>query len=330
MKNRFRWILFFLICLGIGFLHGTLPRGISKRSLITPTKIEILVTDEIFLPEQIRQTIEQEFNVKLSFTVTRDWNAISAQMVTSPGVDLIFLPSYWANTLAQQGLLSDISGARKNLQRKVAADFVKTANLPNTWSDSKTEFYFLPFFWIKTKIQTLHNQSFNDFLKNKNEPLLFLLADEDLLLKHFQIWKEQNLWDLVSQKKILTLQLDQFNRETPKEGAIEVSVESETQLANSPPLLSALLIWGAAVPANSPHKTLALDILDALSAASVQEKTLLNTPFNTAFSAVTSDLIPLHRRANFIRDIQLKDTIILESKERDAKIKLKDEFNFIL
>lgn len=321
MKNRLLWILFFLICMGVGFLHGILPRSISKQNLITPTKIEILVTDEIFLPEQTRHQIEQEFNVKLSFTVTRNWDSITAQLVASPGVDLIFLPSYWANTLAQQGLLSDISGPRKSLQKKVASDFIN--------SSSQTEFSFLPFYWIKTEVRTPNNESFVEFLKNKKEQVIFLLADEDLLLKHFQTWKEQKLWDLVSQKKILTLQLDQLHGETLPKEALEAPLEKENQ-TNTHPLLSALLTWGAAIPATSANKTLALDILDALTATETQENSLLQTPFNTTFSAVASDKIPLHRRASFIRDIQLKDVLIIENKDQTAKIKLKDEFNFTL
>lgn len=326
MKNRFLWFLFFSVCLGVGFLHGILPRSISKRNIISPTKIEILATDEIFLPEQTRRQIEQEFNVKLSYTVTRNWDSIIAQLVASPGVDLIFLPSYWAKALAQQGLLSDISGTRKSLQKKVASDFID--------SGLQTEFNFLPFFWMKSEIRTSQNESFPDFLKNKKEPVLFLLADEDLLLKHFQTWKKQNLWSLISQKKILTLQLDQLNQNLPSQGAFEAALESSEkekgQETKVPPYLSALLTWGAAIPATSPNKILVLDILDALTTAEAQERTLLQTPFNTTFSAVTSDKIPLHRRASFIRDIQLKDVLILEKKDQNAKIKLKDEFNFTL
>ncbi|MGZ3768252.1 MAG: hypothetical protein ACXVCP_14680 [Bdellovibrio sp.] len=328
MKIYFRWILFFLICFGVGFLHGILPKGISKRNILTPTKIEILSTDEIFLPEKIRQQIEQEFNVKISFTVTRDWDRIIAQMVATPGADLIFLPSYWAHNLAQQGLLADVSGTRKILQQKIAPDFVNASSL--SISSSESLFYFLPFFWMKTEILSVNKETFPEFLTDKKESLLYLLADEDLLLKHFQTWKEQKYWDLISQKKILTMPLDRFSKELPKEGAVELRLEKERLDSKNPPLLSALLIWGAAIPVNSAHKSLVLDILDSISNAAIQEQNLLNTPFNTTFTALVSDQIPLNRRASFIRDIQIKDTLLIESKDQHAKTKLKDEFNFTL
>lgn len=306
--------------MGVGFLHGVLPQGLSKNIFVSPTKVQVLTTDEIFFPMEIRERLEEELNVKFSVTITRDWDAILANTVASPAVDLIFLPSFWASTLVHQNLLHDIASTRKELLQRVGSDFT---------GKYQEGFYFLPFYWMKTGIETPGDESFADFLKNKKETVLLLLADEDLLLKHFQVWKEQGVWDLVSQKKILTLQLDHMHRTVPEEGAMELSLNQEPK-ALATNQLSALLVWGAVVPSNSTQKDLVLDILDEMTGAQLQEKTLLKTPFNSALSTVTGNEIPLQRRAGFIRDLQLKDTLILESKDQDAKLKLKNDFNLIL
>ncbi|WP_415061437.1 hypothetical protein [Bdellovibrio sp.] len=307
--------------MGVGFLHGVLPQGLSRSYFSSPQKIQILTTDEIFFPAELREELEEELHVKFSVTVTRDWDAILANTVASPGVDLIFLPSFWAQTLARQGLLADISGPGKELQLRVASDFLG--------AQPQEGFYFLPFYWMKTGIKTPDTGSFVDFLKNKKETTLFLLADEDLLLKHFQLWKEQGILDLVSQKKILTLQLDQINQKKEAEGALEGPLKEDSK-DSSLPQLSALLIWGATIPMTSSNKDLALDVLTTLSAAEHQEKILLKTPFNSTFTTVTGNDIPLHRRAEFIRDLRLKDTLIFEKKDQEAKSKLKNDFNIIL
>ena len=306
--------------MGVGFLHGVLPQGISRSYFVSPSKVQVLTTDEILFPESLRQELEEELHVRFSVTVTRDWESMLANVVASPSADLIFLPSYWANTLAHQNLLANTAGNRGELLQRVASDFVK--------SKKTDDFYFLPFYWIKTGIDTPLDESFVEFLKNKKESFLFLLADEDLLLKHFQIWKEQGIWDQVSQKRILTLQLDQLSK-TSDEGAVETPLNREFK-EGSHLFLSALLIWGAAIPANSTQKELAVEILDTLTSTEHQEKSLLKTPFNSAFSTVTGKEIPLHRRAEFIRDLQLKDTLILETKDQEAPLKLKNDFNFIL
>ncbi|WP_373997513.1 hypothetical protein [Bdellovibrio bacteriovorus] len=307
--------------MGVGFLHGVLPQGLSRSYFISPTKIQVFTTDEVFFPLEIRKELEDELNVKFSVTITRDWDAILANTVASPAVDLIFLPSYWANTLAHQDLLLDIAQTRKSLQNRVASDFLSIK--------STGAFHFFPFYWMKTGIQTSKHESFADFLKNKSESFLLLLADEDLLLKHFQLWKEQGLLDEVAQKKVLTLQLDQLNRDLPEEGAMEGPLTQESKEITTS-FVSALLVWGAAIPVNSPNKELVLEILETLSSSERQERTLLQTPFNSAFSTVTANSIPLNRRADFIRDLRLKDTIILETKDQEAKNKLRNEFNLIL
>nr|BFD62983.1 hypothetical protein BdHM001_16640 [Bdellovibrio sp. HM001] len=306
--------------MGVGFLHGVLPQGISRSYFVSPIKVQVLTTDEILFPESLRQELEEELHVRFSVTVTRDWESMLANVVASPSADLIFLPSYWANTLAHQSLLANTAGNRGELLQRVASDFVK--------SKKPEDFYFLPFYWIKTGIDTPLDETFLDFLKNKKESFLFLLADEDLLLKHFQVWKEQGLWDQVSQKRILTLQLDQLSK-TSDEGAVETPLNREFK-ESSHPYLSALLIWGAAIPVNSTQKEVALEILETLTSTEHQEKSLLKTPFNSTFSNVTATEIPLHRRADFIRDLQLKDTLILESKDQEAPLKLKNDFNFTL
>lgn len=306
--------------MAIGFLHGVLPGGLSKSYFVSPKKIQVLITDEILFPTEVRQRLENELNVKFSVLITRDWDAILANTVASPGVDLIFLPSFWARTLAKQNLLADISGPRNELQQRVGSDFL---------GRQQDGFQFLPFYWMKTGIKTANGESFSDFLKNKKEPILFLLADEDLLLNHFQLWKEQGLWEQVTQKKILTLQIDQLSRDIPIEGAMESSM-SEDPSTNEPSQISALLVWGAVIPATSQEQSMVLEILDTLTTPDYQEQSLLKTPFNSTFSTATGNEIPLPRRADFIRNLKLKETLILDSKDQDAKGKLKNEFGFIL
>lgn len=307
--------------MGVGFLHGVLPQGISTDSLLSPQQIQVLTTDEILFPANIRSELEKELHVRFSVIVTRDWESLLANAVASPSADLIFLPSYWANTLAQQNLLSDFKNQHSgDLLQRVASDFMKPQGAQGV--------HFLPFYWIKTTIETDSGQDFLTFLRDKSRSVLFLLADEDLLLRHFQIWKEQGLLEQVLQKKILSLQLDQLAKKT-EEGAVEAPLHGEHQLEVQP-FLNALLIWGAVVPNNSANQELIGDILNVLSSAEYQERTLLKTPFNSTFHTVSGKDIPRQRRADFIRDLQLKETIILDSKDQDARLKLKNEFNFIL
>lgn len=311
-----------MICMGVGFLHGILPQGLSRDYLSSPTKLQVLTTDEILFPPHLRERLEKELHVKFSVTVTRDWDSILAHVIASPGVDLIFLPSFWAKTFGNQHLLSDISGASERLRNRVASDFAGPAT---------KGFFFFPLYWMKTSIVGPQNEPFDDFLANKKENILFLLADEDLLLRHFEIWKSQGILDTVSQKRILTLQLDQLLQEDTRLGAVEGPLLQEPP-ANSKvrSLLSALLVWGASVPASSTQKDVALRVLDRLSDLDYQEANLLNTPFNSTLVTMKADRIPPQRRAEAVRNLKLNDTILLENKNKDAKIELRNQFNLLL
>lgn len=323
-RSSFFWILLFIICVGVGFLHGFLPQGISRDYLIRPTKVRILTTDELLFPKELRTLIENELHVKLEVTLTRDWNVLLAKMVATPSEDIIFLPSYWAMTLRQQNLLSNLAlNKDSELLQRVAPDFIDAS------AAAKKTFDFLPFYWIKTGFLIPKSQSFEKFLQNKSENTLFLLADEDLILKHLQIWKDQGLGTMVGQKKILTLQLEQMLK-TDRQGVMEVpmnEVHPDLEIANQ---LSALIVWGAVVPMNSDKKDLAQEILNVLTTPLLQEKVLVQTPFNSTLTQVSDKALPVQRRASYIRDLQLKNTLLIDKKDIDAKSKLKNEFNLVL
>lgn len=319
MRAPILWILFFMMCFVFGYFQGSSTEPLTKNSLSASQKIQVLLTDEAFFPEDLRKNIEQELNIQFSTIITRDWNKILASSIASPGADLILLPRNWAGTLQQQNLLADIDTSLPHLKDRLFADF----------KISKDGFFFFPLFWLKTSIFTKHSESFMDFLKDKKQETLFLLADEDLLLHHFETWESQGLLPLIQEKKILTLQLDQLERQVPENSAVELPIRaSEGRLESDP--LSALLVWGAVIPSSSSQPGLALKVLDSLSSKKNQERFLLKTPFNSTLLDVTGFEIPTSRRGDFIRELKLKNTIILDSKNIHAQKILREKYGLLL
>ncbi len=307
--------------MGVGFLHGYLPQGISRDYILRPTKVRVLVTDESLFPKNIQEELENDLRIKFEVTVTRDWNSIQAKVIASPSQDILLLPSYWAHTMNQQNLLFVTS--ENSLSQKIAPDFLDPVI-------TNRSLYFYPLYWMKTGFKTASNGSFEEFLKDKKATTLFLLNDEDLLLNHFQIWQDKGLLSLVQQKKILTLPLDRLVLNDKRDGASELPLnESNPDLAIQDDL-SALLIWGAAIPAASDKKELAIEILTALTANSIQEANLIKTPFNSTLQELTTPALPPQRRATHIRELKLKGTILINTKNLEAPKRLRDEFNLIL
>ncbi len=335
--SSFLWFLFFIVCIGAGFLHGYLPQGLVKNFFFPPPKIRVLTTDELLFPKELRTVLEQELHITIEATVTRDWDLLLAKMVASPSLDLIFLPSYWATTLRQQNLLASFTDNNSELAQRVSSDFIEGLNLTsgssvpmngsgNPSSDKKS-LDFLPIYWIKTGFLTELNQDFTADLKEHKQKNLFLLADEDLILNHFLIWKSQDIWPLLEKRKILTLQLDELNR-FEKNGIIETSINELHPELQTKAQLSALLVWGAIVPSNSENKSASISLLKALTNNLIQEKLLKTSPLNSTLALIEDPEIPEQRKAHFLRRMQLKDTLLIEQKEISAKQRLRDEFDF--
>ncbi len=318
MKKNIFWAIFFLICFSLGLVHGLRPRGTTLSGLIPPKTISVLVTDEALFTKQIRAEIESKISVHFSVTVTRDWDSFIVKLVESPSVDLVIAPSYWMRSLQKQNLLSDISElSSDNLFPRVSADFIK---------DTQAGFVFLPLYWVSTALATPGTSTFPEFLSNKSWPQLQLLGDEDLILRRIQHWKQQGFLNLVQQKKLIAFSLDKINQPAVDLSGQETTNTSLVNKNNDTPFLSALLVWGAGVPKNSAHKSRLVKVLMQLTSSELQEQHLMQSPFNTCLKNVSDKVMPLHRRAEWVRDLKLNETILIEDKDVDALKKLRDTY----
>ncbi len=318
LREFLLWFIFFGICMTAGFLHGILPQGLPRSYVSKPQQVRILLTDEILFPESLQKEIEEELNVKFIVTVTRNWETVLVKTVATPSEDLILLPSFWAETLIHQKLVTPLDSARTYFYNRAASDFISA-------SSAQTP-HFMPLYWIKTSLQTA---DFQKFLSTKDQNPLYLIADEDLLLKHFTFWKEKNLLSQIQGKKIIPMPLDQIGQTKNSDAVFETSLKDEID-GQSVFYQSALLIWGAIIPDKSSQKVLAASVLRELTETKYQERLLLETPFNSALSTVQGDRIPLHRRASHIRELKLKETLLLDKKNPEASSILRNEFGITL
>lgn len=318
LREFLLWFIFFAVCMTAGFLHGILPQGLPRSYVSKPQQLRILLTDEILFSENFQKEIEEELNVKFTVTVTRNWETVLAKTVATPSEDLILLPSFWAETLIHQKLVTSLDNARTYFYTRAASDFISA-------SSSQTP-HFMPLYWMKT---SLKSADFQKFLTTNDQNPLYLIADEDLLLKHLTYWKSKNLLNQIQSKKILTMPLDQVGQIKNPDAAVETALKDEVDGPN-PNYQSALLIWGAIIPDKSSQKVLAARVLREITETKYQERFLLETPFNSALSTVQGDRIPLHRRASQVREMKFKETLLLDKKNPEAASILKDEFGITL
>jgi hypothetical protein len=306
----------------VGFLHGVLPQGISKSYLFRPTKVRILVTDPILLPDSIREAIETDLRIKIEVLVSKDWDESQAKLVSSPSPDLVIAPSYWAKTLQHQNLLRSPRN-QESLTPLFASDFVIT--------DDDKRIYYFPLYWMLTELQSQKDQdSFEDFAKDKKRSPLSLMKDEDLILKHFETWKNLKKLELIQQKEILTKSLEDLMKKTPRQGngLFEAQVGTGKSLTDQPQ--KTLLSWGAFIPKYAAKVDLSKAIIKDLANEDFQLRYINHTPFRSALNSLSPDKVPFDKSPVSLRNIELKNVQMLEEKNIEAKRVLAQDYNFIL
>jgi len=324
-KEAALWVVLFFIFMGVGYFHGQLPSEVNSKTLLHPVKVGVFTTDDLLFPPGLQQALETEMNVQFEVNVTHDWNELLAKTIANPSADLIFMPSYWAHSLAQQNLLSTTVSRNADMLTRFSPDFVKT--------ESNGDLVFLPLYWMKTDLFSEgKGTSFAASLKDKKKTEMFLWGDEDLLLAHFDQWKSEGFLDAIKDKKILTMSLkDLVEKSLANNNLIEIPLnETNISTALTGSRTSALITWGVSIPKNSLQKDLALKVLLLLTGKELQEKSLDQTPFASALEEVGDKSMPLQKRAAFIRNLNLNETILLEKKDPEARHRLQTEYGIAL
>lgn len=317
MAKRIFWFVFFFFCMLLGYLHGSNP-DISKSAIIAPKRIGIFSTHEQFFPKEVRTELEKKFNVIFVFKVETDWDILIADVVSKETADLIFAPSYWLNSLTKQNLLFDIHGSAPELLNQVSSDFIN--------KNPESNGLFIPLFWMKTGFHKPSDADFKTLLGNKENTDLFLLNEEDLLAAHIINWQNSNITSLVKSKQILL-------EDTAGISSLENSGFRETKISqnqnNEDPLLkSALLMYGLSMNENAPNKKLLLELIKEYSKPEIQIKIMQKTRFNTCLSNLEDDSsLEASKKASYIRQLRLSNTVILDQKNIAAKKIVNDFLN---
>lgn len=306
--------------MGLGYLQGSRPQSFERSNFIAPAKIRILTTEEELIPQELRKKIEKEKNVLLEVIVNKTWQDWLANIIADPSADLLILPSYWAHGLYQQNLLDYFPREASEILSRVSPDFAK----PHL--DGRLSFY--PVYWMKTTFTSPLEQSFAAFSKDSKQEALYLWSDPDLLLAHFRIWRSQKYWDLIKKKKILILPFTDLQKISQGSSAVVETALHENMKSLTGSELSSLLVWGISIPKNANRKSLSLEMVEALTRRPYQEELIFQSPFSSALKDVGDKTLPISKKAAYIRDLNLKDTIILDSKDVEAEKHLIEEFDF--
>ncbi len=287
-KELVLWLFFLLACLGAGFLKGASSGDAGLSFFGEPAEVEILLTDEIFLPAPIRVELERKLNIKIKILVIHDREEFNIRSITSPGYHLALVPNHWIHpaTLAHQ--LSNLNPLKDLLSERISADF---------FSNSQDKIYGAPVYWMVTHLyQSAGSPS------AKADPVFYFLNDWDgLTTKGSELSLPSGRirpWEFFRAQP----------SSTPSGFIFELShLEDvhEKKLAPSQESFTSLYQWSFCTPRHSPSRKITLKLLEALTEGSLQKKMILELPVASSLKTLDGESIPLNKKSTYLRDMDL-------------------------
>lgn len=309
MAKKVFWILFFSLCMLIGYLHGSNP-DFSAKAIVAPKKIIVFSTHENLLPSSVRQSLEKKLNITFVYKLETDWNNLTADLISSEGADLIIAPTHWLNSLNRQGLIHNISEHRSELLKTVSADFIN-----QTYSSKGA---FIPYFWIKTGFEPDSSKSPLQILEDKKAEQITLFNDVDLLAERIQQWKDSNILPLIKGKRILLA--DPVAKSAAHPEPLREAKVLTDPLYEDPHFKAALLMYGFAISKNTRNLELLYALLTEFNSTQLQTEILNTVNLNSCLESLEPlPNIEIPRKASFFRQLRLSNTIILNYKNTEAE-----------
>lgn len=319
MKRIVPWTLFFLFCIGVGFLHGILPQGLDRSVIFEKKTIRVVSVENVFFPEDLAQKISKKFHVNVELTISKNWKEISAGALTQQTADLLIIPSHWAHSLGKQNLVEIIMQSKQDFWQNISPDFIQDKTSEGD--------YFVPIYWLRTQLDFPNKLTAQEFFNQNKKEKIYIINDEDHALNILSQWEKLGIKNIIA-NAIEFVNLDKSGVLKVNEGTAYEGPENTFAKGSETISHKSLLIWGAVIPRNSSNKEISKAILFELIKKETQEKIIKSTPLNSTLLDL-SPSVPLYKKPQALRNFKLKDTFLYQYKDPEAKSKIEEKLKTV-
>ncbi len=291
LKELSLWLLFLVLCFSAGYFKGQLPSDAGSSFFGTPVEVEILITDEMFLPSDVRIHLQKKLNIQIKTLIVKDREEFNIRTITSPGYHLALIPDHWIEPANLASQMSNLNPLIELMNERVSFDFLKM---------SRQKMYGVPLYWILTNLYQSSGLKINEPLNN-----FYFLKD----------------WDEIT-NKILVLNLDKKNispielfstNQNSKEvseqkGVYEIShldKDNSNKLISTDLKYTSLYLWSLCTPRHSPSRKTTLKLIKALTEPDLQLMMIEKMPLATTLKTLDKTAIGRDKKALSIRDLDL-------------------------
>ncbi len=325
-KNKIEaslWLLFLFFCSGLGYFQGLHPEFKISESLFAPPTIRIFSTAENFFPASVIAELERETRTHIHFELIHSWEELKVQLIAQPtSPDLLLIPSYWAQSLHQEGLLRD-ADLQDELHDFLAPDFI----LPQGTDLTPASSGFFATYWSKLfLLKNPESEASLVRMPGKKEAGLSVrfLNDADLLIGYFSALQKKALAHPLLKAQFSIFNFDQWAEQasTSSDFVLLTHVQQrQLPLFEKIDLPEMMMIFGFALPKNGNHRRSILKIIKHYVSFEIQSQLLLQLPMASTLNSVNESSLPVERKSSFLRELGMDQMTIIREKEKGSEEK---------
>ncbi len=290
-KELSLWLLFLVLCFSAGYFKGQLPSDAGSSFFGAPVDVEILLTDEMFLPADVRLLLQKKLNIEIKTLIVKDREEFNIRTITSPGYHLALIPDHWIEPANLASQMSNLNPLIELMNERVSLDFLKT---------SRQKMYGVPLYWMLTNLYQSPELKTSDSIKN-----FYLLKDWDEITTKMLALK-------IDKKNIYPEELFSTVQKTEdkdhKNAIFEISHLDKNKLqkfALSDLKFTSLYLWSLCTPRHSPSRKLTLKLVRAMTEPDIQLMMLEKIPLASTLKTLDQTAISRDKKSLAIRDLDL-------------------------
>lgn len=165
LKESLYWLFFLSLCLGAGYLHGSLPQYYVTQKIIRDPLITLAVNERQWITETFQVILEEALDQKVEVTVIENKEDLFSQISK---IDYGILPIEWTKELFEKNKLKAIQPSSQ-----ISTDFIlNNYDNPLFWSFRDEKLFVFSFVAFDNGNNRNAQKDLNKILKKQTYEIL--------------------------------------------------------------------------------------------------------------------------------------------------------------
>ncbi len=310
------WMVFLLICFGLGFGHGRFRPDMEVQNL-KAKEIKILVSQAGVLAPNFLSLLSFETEAAIQVDIEPEWQKFQANVIASNGYHLLVAPAHWFRALEQFDQLMEIGDVASEIP--LANDFPMSPSA-------------IPIGWFVTEFWRL---SSSNFAKVSDIKQFYLFRDESLTKARMLNWEKRSDVDL-RKKTVHLLQLNDLIKMIPTANSVVERPHTQPPLSlhnslqridDQDDLQAGFLIFSLAIPRSTGDQMLSKALVSSWFRDPIYANFLQTSVFASTLTKTERYLAEIKKKASYLRYLEISKFNFVGEWDNVGFERLREEYH---